>query len=42
MMNDFDAGVLFVVEASIEVIAINKDVDTLALEIVEIIEHKVL
>jgi hypothetical protein len=42
MMDDFDAGVLLIVEASVEVVAIDQNIDTLAFEILKVIECEVL
>jgi hypothetical protein len=42
VVDDFDTGVLFVVEASVEKVAVDKDVDALFLEIFGIIQNKVL
>ena len=42
MMDDFDAGVLLIVEASVEVVTIDQNIDTLAFEILKVVESKVL
>ena len=42
MMDDFNAGVLFVIEATIEVVAIDQNIDALAFEILKVVEYEIL
>jgi hypothetical protein len=42
VVNNLDAGVLLVVEASVEVVAIDQNIDTLAFEILKVVESEVL
>ena len=42
VVNNFDAGVLLIVEASVEVVAIDQNIDTLAFEILKVVESEVL
>ena len=42
VVDDFDAGILFVVESSIVEIAEHKDIDALSFEILGVVENKVL
>ena len=42
VMDDFNAGVLFVIKATIEVVAIDQNIDALAFEILKVVEYKVL
>ena len=42
MVNNFDAGVLLIVETSVEVVAIDQNIDTLAFEILKVVESEVL
>ena len=41
MVDDFDAGVLLIIEPATELIAENKDIDALTLEVPEVIELQV-
>jgi hypothetical protein len=42
MVDDLDTGVLFVIEASVVKVAVDKDIDSLSLEILGIIQNKIL
>jgi hypothetical protein len=40
VVNNFDAGVLLIVEATVEVVAIDQNIDTLAFEILKVVESE--